>query len=165
LFPKNVTTEEIIDTLEKTFKQKINTPETKQKVKELNRSLEEIIIFASIVEKESTKDAQQEVANILWERLNIDMPLQVDATFVYSINKGTFDLTQEDLKNGYNPYNTYTHKGLPPTPIGNPGLSSIEAVLNPTSTENLYFLTGKDGEMYYASNFEQHKRNRALYLD
>lgn len=127
-------------------------------------TLEEIIIMASIIEKEATADSRQEVANILWKRFENDFPLQVDAPFVYSIGKGTFDLTKEDLRSD-DAFNTYLNKGLVPSPISNPGLDSIKAAAAPQDTEFFYFLTGRDGKMYYAKTFEQHKKNRLLYLD
>lgn len=124
----------------------------------------QIIIMASIIEKEATADSRQEVSNILWNRYENNFPLQVDAPFVYSIGKGTFDLTKADLKSN-DPFNTYLHKGLTPSPISNPGIESIKAAANPQPTKNFYFLTGRDGKMYYAKTFEEHKKNRLRYLD
>jgi len=161
-FRINVTPEIVISTAKNNFDHKIE--ENKIKLEGSKYSLNQIIIMASIIEKESTKEARQEVANILWKRFEMDFPLQVDAPFLYSINKGTFDLTTNDLKSD-SPYNTYKYLGLTPTPIGNPGIESILAAANPESTKNLYFLTGRDGKMYYADTFEGHKRNRLLYLD
>ena len=62
-------------------------------------------------------------------------------------------------------YNTYTHKGLPPGPIGNPSVDSIHAAVTPLKTTALYYLTGRDGKMHYANTFAEHKLNRARYLD
>jgi UPF0755 protein len=92
------------------------------------------------------------------------MPLQVDASFAYIMNKGTREVTKDDLQTD-SPYNTYKYKGLPPTPISNPGLESIHAALNPRETSYLYYLSDKDGRMYYAKDFETHKKNKALYLN
>lgn len=163
LFLKNVKTKEVFDTLRKNFDEKVSLIE--ERLMNSGMALEEIIVMASIIEKEATAEARQEVSNVLWNRMSIGMPLQVDATFVYSVGKGTFDLTKDDLKNKDNPYNTYVHLGLPPTPIGNPGLKAIEAAASPEPTDNLYFLTGQDGEMYYSPTFAGHKQNRAWYLD
>ncbi len=128
-------------------------------------SLKEIITMASILEREAnTTESRRIVAGILWKRISLGMPLQVDATFSYINGKGTFELTQDDLKID-SPYNTYVYKGLPPTPICNPGLDAINSALNPTQTKYLYFLTSKSGKMYYATTFEQHKKNRELYLN
>ncbi|MDA8611420.1 endolytic transglycosylase MltG [Candidatus Pacebacteria bacterium] len=163
LFLKNVKTEELVETLEDNFYEKTNSIE--EELIKSGMALEEIVIMASIIEKEATAEARQEVSNVLWNRMSIGMALQVDATFVYSVDKGTFDLTLEDLQDDSNPYNTYTHTGLPPTAIGNPSLEAIIAAANPQPTDNLYFLTGQDGEMYYAETFAGHKENRRLYLD
>lgn len=162
LFLENVKAYEVYKVLTETFEKKIS--EVKTLVKQNNRSLNDVIIVASIVEKESTADARKEVASVIWKRLEEEMPLQVDATFVYSIDKGTFDLTRSDLKDKENLYNTYVHKGLPPTPISNPGLDSLLAAATALPGDYLFFLTGHDGEMYYAKNFEQHKKNRSKYL-
>lgn len=161
-FNSNVTTDEAIFAIRENFKQKIKSIDEKIKTSKYN--LEQIIIMASIVEAESTADGRQEVANILWKRYEMGMALQVDAPFVYTLGKGTADLTIDDLKSD-SLYNTYTRTGLTPTAIGNPGLDSITAAASPQPTQNLYFLTGKDGKMHYAKSFEGHKQNRALYLD
>jgi UPF0755 protein len=162
IFPENVTSEKVIETLEKTFKERVD--KISNEINNSPYSFEEIITMASIIEKESTKEARQEVSNILWKRIEIGMALQVDATFVYERDKGTFDLTKADLQKD-SPYNTYTNTGLPPTPISNPGIESIKAAANPQPTENLYFLTGYDGEMYYAETHDGHVRNKSLYLN
>ncbi len=162
-FLETVKAYEVYNVLKNNFEKKI--AEIKPLIKKNNLSLEDVVKVASIVEKEATADSREEVASIIWKRLEIDMLLQVDATFVYSIGKGTFDLTKTDLTNKENPYNTYVYKGLPPTPIGNPSLEALKAAASATDTEYLYFLTGRDGEMYYAKDFEQHKKNRQRYLD
>ncbi len=161
-FNSNVTADEVIEVLRKNFNKKINS--ISDNIQKSKYNLEQIIIMASIVEKEATADSRQEIANILWKRFELGMPLQVDAPFVYSIGKGTDQLTIDDLKSD-SLYNTYNKIGLTPTAIGNPGIESINAAANPTETNNLYFLTGRDGKMYYAKSFEGHKQNRALYLD
>jgi UPF0755 protein len=128
-------------------------------------SQKEIITMASIVEDEArTEESRKIVAGILWKRLSMGMPLQVDSTFSYINGKNTYDLTADDLKID-SPYNTYIYKGLPPTPINNPGVEAIEAVLNPTKTAYLYFLSSKSGKMYYAKTFEEHVKNKELYLN
>jgi len=162
VFPENADTKMITKKLRETFDEKIKVVEKVSPLTE--KSLQEVVIMASIIEKESTAEGRQEVANILWHRMEIGMALQVDATFVYERGKGTFDLTKKDLLTD-SPYNTYTKAGLPPTAISNPGLESLLAAANPQPTENIFFLTGSDGEMYYASTFEGHKENRRKYLN
>lgn len=133
-------------------------------IEKSGRSLEEIVIMASILEGEArTPEDMQIVSSILWKRLNAGMPLQVDTTFVYLLGKATKDLTLDDLKVD-SPYNTYLYKGLPPGPVSNPGLASILAAANPTTTPYMYFLTGNDGKMYYARTFDEHVQNKQKYL-
>lgn len=160
-FLENVKAYEVVKMLQDTFNEKIETLKLETKT---NINLRDIIIMASIIEGEADKDSKQAVSNILWKRIRLDMALQVDAPFVYSIGKGTFDLSNGDLKDKENPYNTYVNKGLPPTPISNPGLESLKAAATPAETPYLYFLTGHDGNMYYAETFEGHKKNRKLHL-
>jgi UPF0755 protein len=91
------------------------------------------------------------------------MPLQVDAAFDYVLGKDSAELTQEDLSID-SPYNTYRFAGLPPAPIANPGLESIEAVLSPIDTDYLYYLTDNEGNFHYAKTFDEHKQNKLRYL-
>ncbi|HWH07207.1 MAG TPA: endolytic transglycosylase MltG [Candidatus Paceibacterota bacterium] len=129
------------------------------------RSLEEVVIMASIIEEEANKDEDRYiVSGILWNRIAQDMPLQVDAVFGYIRGVSGYAPTASDLKID-SPYNTYRNRGLPPGPIANPGLASLQAAAAPAETSYLYYLTGQDGNMYYAHTFEAHKRNRELYLD
>lgn len=157
-FLETVQAYEVVETLERTFSKK--TDELLPIIKKSGRTFNDVVIMASIVEKEASATSRQEVANILWKRLEMGMPLQVDASFVYSIDKATFDLTRKDLQDASNPYNTYTHKGLPPTAISNPGLEALRAAATKQETDYVYFLTGYDGTMHYAETFEKHKQNR-----
>jgi len=126
---------------------------------------ERAVIMASLIEKEAdTAEDRRIVSGILWNRIEIDMPLQVDAVFGYILERSGYAPTGNDLEID-SPYNTYTNRDLPPGPISNPGLDSLIAALTPTETDYIYYLTGKDGLMYYAETFEGHKRNRELYLD
>lgn len=129
------------------------------------KSLNDILTMASIIERETrTAEDRRLVSGILWKRISIGMPLQVDATFEYYTKYNTYTVTKQVMRED-SPYNTYTNKGLPPTPIANPGLDSIIAALKPTASPYLYYLTGRDGKMYYATDFAGHKKNRRLYLD
>ena len=120
--------------------------------------------MASIIEKEAhTSDDRRVISGILWERLKIGMPLQVDATFLYINGKNTYDLSVDDLAID-SPYNTYKYAGLPIGPIGNPGLDSLEAALAPMTSPYLYYLSDKSGKTYYARTFNEHKRNREKYM-
>jgi UPF0755 protein len=106
------------------------------------KTLKDIIIIASLLEAEAnTKEDREIASDILWKRLKLGMPLQVDSET-----------------------GTYKFIGLPANPINNPGIVSIEAAIHPTSTPYLYFLTGKDGKMHYAKTFDEHKKNIEKYL-
>jgi UPF0755 protein len=135
-------------------------------IKKLEKPLNEIVIMASIIEEEasSSLEAKRIVSGILWKRLSLEMPLQVDAPFQYYNGKNSYTLTKDDLKDDHE-YNTYINKDLPPTAITNPGIDSLRAAIAPTQTEYLYFLSDKNGGMHYAKDFEGHKRNRELYLN
>lgn len=128
-------------------------------------ALSDTVILASLVEKEARTSASKRiVAGIISNRLKLGMPLQVDAVFGYIFGRDTYSPSLADLAVD-SPYNTYTHKGLPPGPIDNPGLDSIEAATHPTQTDYLYYLTGKDGLMHYATTHVGHQANRKKYLD
>jgi UPF0755 protein len=160
--PKDYSEAEYLNLLTATFDEKISTLETE--IINHPLTLEEIIILASILEREAnTKESKRIVSGILQKRLDISMPLQVDASLEYILDKPLSELTAEDLDTE-SPYNTYLNYGLPPTPIGNPGLESIEAVLNPEKSDYLFYITGDDGKFYYAKNFDAHRNNIAKYL-
>lgn len=124
----------------------------------------EVIVLASIIEREANDpESMGMVSGILQNRLRDNMPLQADASIEYVLDKPLEELTPDDLKID-SPYNTYLNKGLPPTPIGNPGAVAIEAVLDPTPSDYYFYITGNDGIFYYATTYEDHKRNIARYL-
>lgn len=129
------------------------------------RRLNEILVMASILEEEAKDpDARRLIAGILWKRYDSDMPLQVDAVFPYIIGKNSFELTKADLATD-SPYNTYKYKGLPPKPITNPGLDSILAALEPEDSPYWFYLSDYSGKMHYAVNYDEHKTNKARYLN
>jgi UPF0755 protein len=162
LFFPNVTAEAIIKEMKENFDRKILTIEND--IKKSGKIIDDIIKLASILELEArTTESRKMVSGILWRRLSLDMPLQVDASFKYINGKTTATLSIADLKLD-SPYNSYTNKGLPPTPISNPGLDSIRAAIMPETSPYLYFLTGRDGKMYYASTYDKHLQNKSLYL-
>jgi UPF0755 protein len=152
----------IVATMQKNFDAKIAPLEPD--IAASGHSLSEIITLASLVEREArTTTDRKMVAGILWNRLDRGMPLQVDAVFGYIFGRDTYSPSFADLKVD-SPYNTYTHTGLPPGPICNPSLSAIEAVLHPTPTKYLYYLTGTDGHMHYATTYQGHQANERTYL-
>ncbi len=162
VFPASTGIESLIARMRSNFDVKTTT--ILEDLSRSKHSLADIVIVASLIEKEArTEESRRLVSGILWNRLERNMPLQVDAVFGYIFNRPTYSPSPSDLKVD-SPYNTYLNKGLPPGPINNPGLAALEAAANPTATKYLYYLTGNDGEMYYAITYAGHKANVQKYL-
>ena len=131
--------------------------------KAIVKNKEEALILASIIEKETgIKGERRRVSAVFSNRLKIDMPLQTDPTVIYAITGGKYKLDRplyyKDLKID-SPYNTYKIKGLPPTPIANPGKKAIEAALNPLDTKELYFVADGTGGHVFANTYKGHLKN------
>jgi UPF0755 protein len=123
------------------------------------KSIDEALIMASIVEKETGLEADRtKVSSVFNNRLRIGMPLQTDPTVIYGLG-ASFDgnLRKKDLQTD-TPYNTYTRKGLPPTPIALPGGNSIKAALQPAPSKALYFVARGDGSSVFSDNLNDHNR-------
>jgi UPF0755 protein len=123
------------------------------------KSMDEALILASIVEKETGTEADRaKVSSVFNNRLRIGMPLQTDPTVIYGLG-AAFDgnLRKKDLQTD-TPYNTYTRKGLPPTPIALPGGNSIKAALQPAPSKALYFVARGDGSSVFSDNLADHNR-------
>ena len=128
-------------------------------------SRDEIVTLASIVELEASRlDDRRKIAQVLLNRLEIHMPLQVDVSFLFIDDKHTFQLSRDDLASD-DPSNTYKYAGIPPIPITNPSRVSIEAVISPEPTDALYFLADFYGNTYYSKTFEEHLMKKAKYID
>jgi UPF0755 protein len=127
--------------------------------------LSDVIVMASLLEREApdTED-RRVIAGILWKRIKLGMPLQVDAVFPYIIGKNSLQLTSSDLKFD-SPYNTYTHKGLPPGAIANPSLDAILAAVTPIKTEYLFYLSDRHGMIHYSATYDQHLAYREKYIE
>lgn len=138
------------------------TPEMIQTIEKQKKSIGDIIIMASILEKEARHDADYPViSGILWKRLESDWLLQADATLLYG--KNSITITKKELSED-SPYNTRTHKGLPPTPINNPGIKAITAAIWSTTSSYWFYLSDKEGVMHYARTNEEHNENKGKYL-
>ncbi|WP_233531678.1 endolytic transglycosylase MltG [Paenibacillus alkalitolerans] len=132
-----------------------------ERLTELGISFHKMLTIASLIEREVTVDKERAiVAGVIYNRLQRNMPLQLDATVQYLFDKQKDRLFEKDLQIE-SPYNTYRNNGLPPGPIASPGLKSIEAALYPEETKYLYYVTKKDGsgEHYFAETYEQHLKN------
>ena len=162
--PKTFTDIELLSLMLKTFEEKVAIPYQKE-IAQHKLSLDEIVILASIVEREAnSEESMKMVSGILQNRLEIGMPLQADASIEYVLDKKLSKLSASDLKETDSPYNTYLNPGLPPTAIGNPGLKAILAVLRPTKTDYLYYITDREGNFHYAKTYAEHLRNINRYL-
>ena len=160
--PTHYTTEELFNLLTETFTERILPVISSANNTKLTN--EEIIILASILEREANSlESMSLVSSVLQNRLAINMPLQADATIEYVLNKPLKELVPKDLEID-SPYNTYLNIGLPPTPIGNPGLDAIMATLNPQTTDYYYYITDPEGDFHFAKTFAEHKLNIARYL-
>jgi UPF0755 protein len=123
------------------------------RVQKRGLSRQQVLVVASMIERESRLSPERPlVSSVIYNRLRIGMLLKIDATIEYVLPGRRFRLTNRDLR-VQTPYNTYTHKGLPPGPISNPGLESIKAAAGPADTKLLYYvLTGRDGSHTFAMN-------------
>jgi UPF0755 protein len=137
-----------------------------------NLSIKESIILASLLEREAkTLQDKKMVAGIIQNRLDINMPLQIDATVqfardtLYPPKDGNYwrPVTKAQLQID-SPFNTYQNLGLPPTPICNPGINSINAALHPTTSDYLFYISDNFGNLHFAKTLDQHNQNINTYL-
>jgi len=163
LFLPNVKPEQVIDEMENNLD--VRLLEIADDVLASGIPLADVVVMASILEKEGVDLSDKRIiSGILWDRIEIGMLLQVDATFLYINGKNTYELTFDDLEID-SPYNTYKYKGLPIGPISNPGLDSLLAAVTPEKSPYLFYLSDRSGNFYYSIDFEGHKRNKSLYVD
>jgi len=164
------TVADVIEKMLENFDKKL-TAKMRSDIKKQGKSIYEIIIMASIIEKEAPLDYQKEdnrdariISGIFWNRLKVGLRLQSDATLTYIFGDNDPAHSRKDTAVD-SLYNTYKYPGLPPGPICNPGILAIEAAINPIETDYYYFLTplGKD-EVIYAHTNEEQSRNKAQYL-
>ncbi len=125
----------------------------------------QLLIVASMVEREALLERDRpRVAAVIYNRLRLGMALGIDATIRYALHDYTQPLTEAQLHSD-SPFNTRTHTGLPPTPISNPGVASIEAAAHPAHVPYLYYVNGADGcgELVFSTSYAQFERNSAAY--
>ncbi len=175
LLPRLATTETIYSLLRETFDKKVEVGladefEQFKPYRSQEYDFEDIITFASLVEREAKGYEQMRVVSgILWNRLEIDMALQVDATLQYvkgynQIQKSWWVPPLAVDKELESPFNTYKKTGLPPRPICNPGLDAIKATLNPLSSDDLYYIHDRKGVIHTAKDLDGHNQNVDQYL-
>ncbi len=164
-FTRGLPVQSVVDVMVQRFFEK--TEPLKEQIQETGMSLEEVVILASIIEKETGSAPERPlIASVFLNRIARDMRLQSDPTAVYDIPNFEGVITRKELRRR-SPYNTYMVKGLPPGPICNPGLQSILAVVEPAQSDFLYFVSKRDGTHHFSKTLEEHNaavlkyRNRA----
>ncbi|WP_432117526.1 endolytic transglycosylase MltG [Streptomyces sp. bgisy032] len=121
------------------------------------------VTIASLVQAEAaTKADMGKVARVIFNRLERGMPLQMDSTINYALNRSTVRTTESDTRIE-SPYNSYQRMGLPPTPIDNPGEEAMRAAINPPAGDWLYFVTVRPGDTRFTADYAQHQRNVAEF--
>lgn len=168
LMPKDAEILQVLSIFKNNFDAKYATLE----IKDSSLTKDEIVIIASLVEREAAfAEDRPLVASVILNRLNIGMKLDIDATvqYVLGFQKDEKDwwkknLTLEDLEIK-SPYNTYRNAGLPPTPISNPGLAALNAVINAPNTNYIYYLSDREGRNHYAETLEEHQENIRRYQE
>lgn len=162
LFPRDASAVSIVKRMTDTFTSKTGSLKNNSGL-----SLDQVVVLASIVERETKTDAERPmVAGILMNRLNADWPLQVDAAVQYAVgtSKNWWPILTLDDLSIKSAYNTYKNSGLPPAPIANPGLSSIKGVMNPTENDYWYYIHDTKGTIHYAKTLSEHNANISKYL-
>lgn len=163
-FLPNATEDTVITAMRQNFDDKIK--ELEKEINTFNRPIRDVVIMASLLEKEARNfQDRRMISGVLWRRIKIDMALQVDAAFLYSLGRTTFTLTREDLQNRDDPYNTYVHKGLPPGAIGSPSLDSIRAAVTPIDQGYLFYLADRNFVTHYSKTYEEHLEKKRIYID
>jgi len=156
-----VNAEVVIRSMLDNFASKL-TREMTDKMLADDKNMMDIVIMASILQREViTKKDMKVASGILWKRIDVGMPMQVDATMNYALNKSF--LTKDDLKK-VSPYNTYLNKGLPLGPISNPGVEAIEAAIFPEDSPYWFYISKKTGETVFSKTFQEHQNAINTYL-
>jgi len=170
LIPREMTTKNIHNLLLNTFERKV-TQGLAEEISKSRRNFDDVLIMASLVEREARNyDQMRKVAGILWNRIDLGMPLQVDATLQYVAGYNKFQQTwwappTAQQKQVDSRFNTYLHSGLPPHSIANPGLDAIKAALSPVQSDYWYYLSDpKTKKTIFSKTLDEHNDNRARYL-
>ena len=157
LFSRQTSAREIIEVMVHRFNE-VFSNDWKERATSLGLSIHQVVVLASIVEKETGVDAERPViASVFRNRLNLGMRLESDPTVIYGIENFDGNLTRTHLRTP-TPYNTYTQQGLPPGPIASPGRKSLEAVLYPADTPYLFFVARKDRTHQFSATLTEHQK-------
>ncbi|MYS07787.1 endolytic transglycosylase MltG [Streptomyces sp. SID6041] len=157
------TPEELLRFMVNTAGKRFGTARIAEGARAHGMSVYETVIAASIVQAEADNpEDMAKVARVVHNRLARDMALQMDSTLNYALGRSTVDTTREDTRLR-SPYNTYARKGLPPTPIGNPGDQAMDAVVRPADGDWLYFVTVAPGDTRFTADYAVHRANVAEF--
>jgi UPF0755 protein len=163
LVPIGAAAEQVEDELTSEFFAKL-PPDASVRARSNHVTLEEAVIVASMVEREAKSDGDRPlIASVIYNRLRAGMPLEIDATIEYALPEYKSELSLADLKVD-SPYNSYTHAGLPPTPIANPGTPSLDAALRPAKANFLYYVYCGNGRHVFSRTLTEHEANVARCL-
>ncbi|MDD4239695.1 MAG: endolytic transglycosylase MltG, partial [Desulfotomaculaceae bacterium] len=153
----------IVETMLKRFDREMAELGFEALAEENGISLHQAVTIASLVEREAKADEERPlIAGVIYNRLNISMPLQIDATIQYALGENKPEIYYKDLEVD-SPYNTYRNYGLPPGPIAMPGRASLLAAVNPADTDYLYYVAKPDGSHAFATTLAQHNVNKEMY--
>lgn len=153
--PEDFTARQICDLMYRRTDEVLN-PNVRKAAAEKKLSLHDLMTIASMVEKEARfKEDQEPIASVILKRIEVGMPLQIDATVQYALGETKVNLTNEDTRI-QSPYNTYLRQGLPPGPIGAPGRDAILAVLAAKPGDYLYYVAKADGHHVFTKTFDEH---------
>ncbi|MFC7260658.1 endolytic transglycosylase MltG [Streptomyces lutosisoli] len=160
---KKATPESLLSYMVNTANQKFNGAPVAAGAQRNAMNVYQAVTIASIVQSEAaTKADMGKVARVIFNRLERGMPLQMDSTMNYALNRSTVNTSQNDTRLN-SPYNSYQRMGLPPTPIANPGEEAMRAAITPTPGDWLYFVTVKPGDTRFTASYEEHQRNVAEF--
>ncbi|MFJ2902532.1 endolytic transglycosylase MltG [Streptomyces sp. NPDC087212] len=157
--PEKATPESLLSSMVETATKRFNGAPIAAGAQRNAMNVYQAVTIASIVQAEAATRADMgKVARVVFNRLERGMPLQMDSTINYGLNRSTLKTSESDTRID-SPYNSYQRMGLPPTPIDNPGEEAMRAAINPTPGDWLYFVTVKPGDTRFTANYDEHLRN------
>jgi UPF0755 protein len=160
---KKATPEQLLSYMVDTANKKFNGAPIAAGAQRNAMNVYQAVTIASIIQAEAaTKADMGKVARVVFNRLERGMPLQMDSTINYALNRATLKTTEADTRID-SPYNSYQRMGLPPTPIDNPGEDAVRAAISPTPGDWLYFVTVKPGDTRFTADYAEHQRNVAEF--
>ncbi|MEU0199563.1 MULTISPECIES: endolytic transglycosylase MltG [unclassified Streptomyces] len=160
---EKVTPEKLLALMVDTANEKFNGAPIAAGAQRNAMNVYQAVTIASIVQAEAATRADMgKVARVIFNRLERGMPLQMDSTLNYALNRSTLRTTASDTRLD-SPYNSYQRMGLPPTPIDNPGEEAMRAAVNPPPGDWLYFVTVKPGDTRFTADYREHTRNVAEF--